>query len=208
MLKKLYRKMFRQGDSQGYSHAKRELEILERLGKESGDEYLVTHFKKEILALVKAFGRSGQSGGSVPYTAGAISDAIRKLCGYGVLSPITLEEVISNEFWNDITELSCGHILYQSKRISSLFKNSKGVIWDIDAIVYQNVDDENDRFTGNVSCVPNYCAIKSFPYTPVSFDVLVKRVPMLDDYDYCYELADGFSFDEISKVFDVLVREE
>lgn len=40
---------------------------------------IVTPFAKEILALCEAFGKSGQSGGSVPYTASAISQAVKKL---------------------------------------------------------------------------------------------------------------------------------
>ena len=54
--------------------AKRELDILAATVPDA----IVTPFAKEILALCEAFGKSGQSGGSAPYTASAISQAIKK----------------------------------------------------------------------------------------------------------------------------------
>lgn len=53
--------------------AKRELDILEATTPDA----IITPFAKEILALCEAFGKSGQSGGSAPYTASAISQAVK-----------------------------------------------------------------------------------------------------------------------------------
>ena len=58
------------------SHAKRELDILIKTTPDA----IIRHFIPEILALCEVFGNSGQSGGSAPYTAGALTDAIKKLC--------------------------------------------------------------------------------------------------------------------------------
>ena len=55
--------------------AKQELDILAATVPDA----IVTHFAKEILALCEAFGRSGQSGGSAPMIASAISQAVKKL---------------------------------------------------------------------------------------------------------------------------------
>jgi len=42
------------------------------------DNAIIKPFAKEIEALVAKFNISGQSGGSAPYTAGALSQAIEK----------------------------------------------------------------------------------------------------------------------------------
>ena len=60
-----------------------EFEILEKTVKDA----IISPFKDEILALVDKFGESGQSGGSAPYTAGAISGAVRS-CAYNNLFAI------------------------------------------------------------------------------------------------------------------------
>ena len=56
--------------------AKQELDILAATVPDA----IVTPFAKEILALCEAFGKSGQSGGSAPYTASVIAQAVKKLC--------------------------------------------------------------------------------------------------------------------------------
>ena len=56
--------------------AKREFEILKKTVKDA----IIAPFEKEILALVDKFDNSGQSGGSAPYAANAISQAVKKLC--------------------------------------------------------------------------------------------------------------------------------
>ena len=73
------------------SHAKRELEILAKTSPDA----LIIPFTNEILALCEAFGKSGQSGGSAPYTASAISGAIKKLMMFETITPLTGE----NEEW-------------------------------------------------------------------------------------------------------------
>jgi hypothetical protein len=57
--------------------AQQELDILAATVPDA----IVTPFAKEILALCEAFGNSGQSGGSAPYTASAISQAVKN-CYY------------------------------------------------------------------------------------------------------------------------------
>ena len=73
--------------------AERELEILEQAVPDA----LILPFKKQIISLCKAFSKSGQSGGSAPYVAGALSKAIENLMLHKPISPITGEEVE----WND-----------------------------------------------------------------------------------------------------------
>ena len=62
-----------------------EFEVL----RSTVDDAIIMPFEKEILALVDKFGESGQSGGSAPYTAGAISSAVKKLCMQEPICDIT-----------------------------------------------------------------------------------------------------------------------
>ena len=56
--------------------AEKELDILIKTTIDA----IIRDFIPEILALCEKFGESGQSGGSAPYTAKAISQAVEKLC--------------------------------------------------------------------------------------------------------------------------------
>ncbi len=95
--------------------AQQELDILAATVPDA----IVTPFAKEILALCEAFGNSGQSGGSAPYTASAISQAVKKLLLQEPICDVTGHE---NE-WVDVSEMGGGSIMYQNSRCSALFKD-------------------------------------------------------------------------------------
>lgn len=150
------------------SHAKKELEILAKVVPDA----IVTPFAKEIIALCEAFGRSGQSGGSAPYTALAISDAVKTLMMFETIAPLTGED----DEWNDITEINGNEPLLQNVRDSRVFKDGKGGrAWFLDAIVFDG--DIGGRFTGNGSVMlrdevlSSRQFIKSFPFKPKTFYV-------------------------------------
>ena len=98
----------------------------------------------DLLALVEKFGESGQSGGSAPYIAGAISNAVKELCLQRPLCDIT---GIDSE-WNDVREFCDGRETYQNKRLSSVFKEGKdGIPYYLNAIVFKGQNDST--FTSN-----------------------------------------------------------
>jgi len=120
--------------------AKLEFEVL----RSTVEDAIITPFEKEILALVDKFGESGQSGGSAPYTASAISSAVKKLCMQEPICDIT---GIDSE-WNDVREYGDGRKMYQNKRLSSVFKEGKdGPPYYLNAIVFKGQDDST--FTSN-----------------------------------------------------------
>lgn len=131
-------------------------------------------FKKEIIALCEAFGRSGQSGGSAPYLAGAISDAINKLLLFNPISPVTGSD---NEW------MECNERVSQNSRCSALFKNKYGRCHYLDAIIWKG-EEEYDTFTGRVYIDEKDFEIISskqfvkLPFTPKTFYVDVRRVPI------------------------------
>lgn len=156
-------------------YAERELEILDQKVPDS----IVVPFKKEILALVDAFGESGQSGGSAPYTASAIVSAIKNLLLYKPICDITGD---NNEWVKlDYTE----DLSFQNRRCYGLFKDSDGNCRYLDAIIWQGPE-EYDTFTGQVyiddkgfKLIDSRQKVK-FPFKPKSFYVDVIYVPITE----------------------------
>ena len=70
------------------SHAQVEFDILSNTTPDA----IALEFKDEILALCEKFGKSGQSGGSAPYTAAIISSVVKKLCTFQTIAPLTGED--------------------------------------------------------------------------------------------------------------------
>ena len=141
---------------------------------------IVTPFAKEILALCEAFGNSGQSGGSAPYTASAISQAVKKLLLQEPICDVTGHE---NE-WVDVSEMGDGSIMYQNSRCSALFKDGiESKAHYLDAIVWKGVEDY-DTFTGRVYIDDKDFELISsrqyvrFPFKPKTFYIDVLRVPI------------------------------
>ncbi len=156
--------------------AQQELDILAATVPNS----IVTPFAKEILALCEAFGNSGQSGGSAPYTASAISKVVKKLLLQEPICPITGHE---NE-WVDVSEIGDGSIMYQNSRCSALFKDGiESKAYYLDAIVWKGVEDY-DKFIGRVyiddkdfELIGSSQFVK-FPFKPKTFYIDVVRVPI------------------------------
>ena len=103
------------------THAQRELDILVKSCSDPDNRPIIEEFIPEILALVEKFGESGQSGGSAPYTAMAISQAVKHLC----LQEPVCDIMGIDEEWNDVSESLSGNELYQNNRLSSIFKEGK-----------------------------------------------------------------------------------
>ena len=195
--------------------AEQEFDILEQTNKEA----IVLEFKNEILALVNKFGNSGQSGGSAPYTASAISQAVKKLLLQEPICDVTGHE---NE-WVDVSEMGDGSIMYQNCRCSALFKGGvESKAYYLDAIVWKGVDDY-DTFTGRVYIDDkNFELIGSsqfvkFPFKPKTFYIDVVRIPISkeeaekrelhyieDGFNECYYtiLKDPKQLDKVFKYYD------
>ena len=156
--------------------AKRELDILAATVPDA----IITPFTKEILALCEKFGKSGQSGGSAPYTATAISKAVKKLLLQEPICDVTGHE----SEWVDVSEMGDGSIIYQNNRCSALFKDgTESKAHYLDAIVWKGVG-EYDTFTGRVyiddkdfELIGSSQFVK-FPFKPKTFYIDVIRVPI------------------------------
>lgn len=193
--------------SKSQLHAKRELEILAKTTPDA----IVTPFTNEIIALCEAFGRSGQSGGSAPYTASAISQAVEKLMMFETLAPLTGED----DEWTDITGINDGKEMYQNNRDSRVFKDSKdGKAYFIDAIVFNG--DIGGTFTGSNIMLGDtpYSSmqfVKSFPFTPKTFYIDVvdyrwkdkeEKTPDPNGHWWTHSIKDENQLREVFEYYD------
>lgn len=198
------------------SFAKRELDILAATVPDA----IIIPFQKEILALCEAFGKSGQSGGSAPYTATAISKAIKTLMLHEPLCDITGHD----SEWINQTDISDGEVWFQNKRCSAVFKNEDNRPYYLDAIVWKGEEDW-DTFTGrvyvdnvNFELMASRQYIK-LPFKPKTFYIDVIRVPItkieaeakglhyIEDQDgdcYCSFVKDPKQLNSVFKYYEKL----
>lgn len=191
------------------SHAKRELEILVANATDPNNRPIIEEFIPEILALCEKFGNSGQSGGSALFVASALSQAIKKLCLYETIAPLTGEDTE----WNDITTNNNGEPMFQNNRNSAVFKDGKnGKAYYIDAVVKRTESgscwsgpfwmSREDYLTGNRDLmVKSRFFIKSFPFTPKTFyiDVIEEEVA---EGDWEMYLKDPKQLEEVYEYYD------
>jgi hypothetical protein len=199
------------------SHTERELDILVKSSIDPDNRPIIEEFIPEIKALVEKFGNSGQSGGSAPYTAGALASAIKKICLQEPICPI----MGIDEEWNENPDG-----FFQNNRCSALFKNGKdGTPYYLDAIVWKG-DTEGgsgndwDIFTGAVERITSRQSVKQFPFTPKTFYIDVTRVPFdknihsVNDAvscgpgDFVYLIKDKKQLDEVFEYYNMFVNNQ
>ena len=171
------------------SRISEEFDILER----NAEDAIIIPFRKEITALVKAFGNSGQSGGSAPFTASAIAQAVENLCLHKPLFGLTLED----DEWIDQSLAMGGVETYQNIRLSSVFKEGKdGRSYYLDAIVFK--DQHGFSFTsGSVQLADGKTVgsaqyIKELPFKPKTFYVDVISTEWADKEETRQEVGGGW----------------
>lgn len=184
-----------------YEHAKRELDILVK----TVPDPIIGEFIPELLALAEKFGKSGQSGGSAPFTAAALAKAVKQLCLQKTICAITGRD----DEWVDVAHLGDGKDpIYQNNREYALFRNGDGKSHYLDAIVWK--DEKGHTWTGAAkrklygSAFVEYCSrqyVKSFPFVPKTFyvDVISEEVAK-DDWEFW--IKDPAQLDEVFAYYD------
>jgi hypothetical protein len=151
-------------------------------GKDEGGTPIIKEFVPEVMALVKKFADSGQSGGSAPFTSAVIVQVLQKLLaqeplGEGIMG--TDEEWSDCSIYEDAEE---GTGTFQNMRLSSVFKEGKeGKPYYLDAIVF-TPEGKDYGFTGRVAVtegseeqITSSQFIKAFPFAPKTFKITVKE---------------------------------
>ena len=99
---------------------------MDLIGLTDADEYNAA-MRKHILGMVKLFSKEGHSGFSAPYAIDILSKVLR----FKPLSPLTGED----DEWNNVRDYG-GEPHYQNKRLSSVFKDANGDVYNIDGKVF------------------------------------------------------------------------
>lgn len=178
--------------SKSKSYAQEEIERVIKQARKEGDRALIEDFAPEMLALIDKFGNSGQSGGSAPYTAGAIVGALKKLLMQEPISPVTNED---EDWFQPIDET------WQNKRCSALFKESKdGRPYYLDAIVWKTPNGATYTGTAYDGAEKIYSRqyVKKFPFEPKTFTIDVEERKIGKD-DWAFDIMNT---DQLSEVFD------
>ena len=174
--------------SNTHNYAERELDILVKSSTDPDNRPIIEPFIPEILALCDKFGRSGQSGGSAPYTAGAIVGALKKLLMKNPIMPMT---GIDDEWMNVRDASDDDKMTHQNRRCSALFKGADGRAWYLDAITWK--DEKGMTWSGKAFLrdgpvlhpITARQYVKSFPFTPKTFyiDIISEEVAP-DDWEF------------------------
>lgn len=155
---------------------------LDLLMKNAEGTPVVKEFVPEIMALVKKFADSGQSGGSAPFVSQIIVQVLQKLMMH---EPLGEGIMGTDEEWSDISNIEGvdeGTGSFQNMRLSSVFKEGKeGTPYYLNAIVW--IPEGKDYgYTGHVGItegseetISSSQFIKSFPFQPKTFKITVKE---------------------------------
>ncbi len=181
----LRRTEFKQMETNTAKFAQSELEILSASCPDKNNRPIIEPFKDEILALCEKFGKSGQSGGSAPYTATALSQAIKTLCLQEPICPVT---GIENE-WMNVADYGDGkkekECVWQNTRCSALFKRKDEKCYYLDAIIWK--EEHGGCYSGralmpNGEVVLSRQFVKSFPFKPKTFYIDVVKEILPNDW--------------------------
>lgn len=182
--------------------AKKEIDLIIKSARAKNDTSLIEPFVPEMMSLIKKFGDSGQSGGSAPFTAGAIVGTLKKLLLQEPATPVTGED----DEWNDVSDISNQpeNTLYQNKRCYALFKDNDGPYY-VDAIVWKNQD--GITWSGNALITPDGERIsssqfvKEFPFEPKTFVVDIEEKEIAPD-DWEFHIKDQAQLDDVFKYYN------
>lgn len=181
------------------SVAKAEFEINRLLTKTEGTP-IIKEFVPEVMALVKKFAESGQSGGSAPFTTSVIVQVIEKLLKQEPLGGIDG----TDDEWEDVSHYGDENprTSFQNKRLSSVFKGKDNKAYYLDAIVFRNPEKDYTFTSGSVD-LPDLAGdgkggkigsaqyIKKFPFEPKTFVIDVDEKEYRKNEDGSLTLEEG-----------------
>jgi len=157
------------------NYAKSELDLI-GMTETSNDEMNLA-MRKHILHMIEEFADEGHSGFSASYAINILS----KLLAFKPLTPLTGED---NE-WTNVSDRGTGDVMYQNKRLSSVFKDGKdGEAYTIDGKVFWEwyempLEPDEEGYPGTRKFKSYYTSRDS--RMPVTFPYVVPSEPI---YEY------------------------
>lgn len=180
-------------------HAKRELGILTT----TVEDATLAPFVPELISLADKFGKVGLSGGSAPFTAMALAQAIEKLC---LQEPICAITGVDDE-WNDMSEYTGGEEIYQNNRCGALFKLGKeGQPYYLDAVIVKTQNGQTYSSNYGALCkdgskIYSRQYIKAFPFKPKTFYIDVIEKEVAKD-DFVFHIKDERQLKKVFNYYD------
>lgn len=176
---------------------------------------IVLEFSSEIISLVNKVQSSGSSGMTLPLYAATVAKVVEDLCLSKPITPIHDDPdqwylpdasfeafAIDNVTDAEVAELQSDLDSYkpemQHNRLSSLFKDYKGICRYIDAIVWVG-EYEGDQFTGTVEGISSSQIVK-FPFVPKTF-----YIDVVEGEDGKYQIKD---YKDLKPVFEYYKKPE
>jgi hypothetical protein len=182
--------------------AETELEILVKAAP-SDNRPIVEEFIPQILALVNAFGNSGQSGGSAGFVAAALGETVRKLCLMRPIGPIM---DLQSE-WCEVSERGGkdGEKLFQNRRLSSLFREGDGQAYYLDAIAWET--QKGHKWNGTAILpdgkkIGSRAFVRNFPFEPKTFIIHVEEREIAKD-DWELYIVDEKELDKVKEMYEL-----
>jgi hypothetical protein len=182
---------------------------------------IIKEYVPEVMALVKKFADSGQSGASAPFTSAIIVQVLKKLLAH---EPLGDGIMGTDDEWSDCSSYEDavpGTGSFQNKRLSSVFKEGNGgKPYYLNAITFIPEGKNYGFSSGGVrmaedsdETVGSAHYIKSFPFEPKTFQIKVheKEYRKLEDGTLVEEpgggwweswLADPGQLDEVWVYYD------
>lgn len=202
--KRIPRNIKRRFEKNNYEkHALREFEYAGWMKDGKYDDDMQELMCKQVLQLLRLFGKHGHSGGSHGYAV----KLFETLAKFDTIGPIKG----SDDEWSD--EISHGGTL-QNRRLSAVFKENKNSqAYYIDAIVFKGPE-EYDSFTGKVEDITSRQNI-IFPFSPKTFYIDVdrkkvdyddkegERVIQCGDGNYVYSIKDRKQLEAVAEYYDM-----
>ena len=184
-------------------HALREFEYAGWLKDGKYDDNMQELMCKQVIQLLRLFGKHGHSGSSHGY-------AVNLFKTLSAFEPIGAIKCTDDE-WE---ECNIRPRMYQNKRLSSVFKDGKeGKPYYLNAIVWKG--EEYDTFTGMVEEIRSRQFIK-LPFSPKTFyiDVVRKKIeggesnngaPVVQCGDgyYLYSIKDRKQLEAVAEYYDM-----
>ena len=149
-------------------HFQRELDIM-RKSVDKDDPLIVEPFVNDIVNILDTFTNENYTGATAPLASVILTQTIKAVLGYQVLSPLTGEDWE----WTDISELH-GSPLWQNVRDGGVFKDENGECRYSNSIVWVG-EDQWDQFVGRINEYGSSNIIKEFPFMPKTFYISVRR---------------------------------
>ena len=140
-----------------HQHALREFALAGWIDDTGYKDEMQGMICSHVMKLIDIFSEEGHSGSTAPYAI----NLFQRIASFKPLAPLTGEddEWVKHDYGS-------GHITYQNKRLSSVFKDEDGNAYDIDGKVFWEWSGTKENpYKSHYTCSESRVPV-TFPYSP------------------------------------------